>query len=856
MLTQQLGLLNEEFQRRNGKQNAAVEEANRRRRAAAGRPVHQPWPRSGGGSDLSLQTVNGWLPKKRSSAEPSVPSDFEDLWAVIAVMLEATGTPPDARQRRHWKRLHQDARLPEAGLDDEVRGYLDAARKSAEQHPYSGLAGRAGPPPLADVYVHQQNQAADRDEVPAEPAEALFGRNDRLCLLIAGPGGGKSTLLRARLRAAANAWNDGKVPARRLDRTVPVWVSARGLAGDDVTVADALAGATRSLSRFGPSPGLPATRFLKRPCPGAFWQVLVDGLDELPGAERRREVLEKLRNAATQDPSLYRCVVATRPLTEYELIPVGSGVPRYQLQPFTPGDLDAYIAKYFAYRWPEPEATHRSRRFAAALREAFLHELAESPLMAFILCQLYLAHPDRPLPAGRHAVYETFTELLYESNAHKQVADSHEAAITHLVQSLQSPAARQAAEAAARQVHERLPQLIDYLAHRWHTGPKDPAAVVLANHEAVQRPGKVQPHVWQDFVESLLGHTGLLVHLPDGLGFPHQTFLEYHAARHATRDEQARSDALRSGRLLSAPEAELSYAGFLLDALLSAPGDAPLEVTRMVEAATRIGGTDDCRFLVAQVNLQTQLPTVPTARQLLRFSESADLLGVDRIRAAAALVWVDGHRELAAARLIALAHDPALYASDCAYAAERLSRLEGYRTAGADRLIALADDPTLDANDCTYAAERLSGVEGYRTAGASRLAALADDPTLVSNDRRHAAERLSEVEGYRTAGADRLIALADDLTLSGLARAEAARLLAGMEGYQKPGADRLIALAEDPSLDAFDRETVARYLWRVNGFRGAGASRRAAVTGDAVSDQAQRNATAEALAKRSGGQAD
>ncbi|MET9887595.1 hypothetical protein ABZZ20_31560 [Streptomyces sp. NPDC006430] len=47
--------------------------------------------------------------------------------------------------------------------------------------------------------------------------------------------------------------------------------------------------------------------------------MLVDDLDEHPTADERRAVLEKLANAVAADPPLYRCVVATRPLTENEL---------------------------------------------------------------------------------------------------------------------------------------------------------------------------------------------------------------------------------------------------------------------------------------------------------------------------------------------------------------------------------------------------------------------------------------------------------------------------------------------------------------------------------------------------------
>lgn len=95
-----------------------------------------------------------------------------------------------------------------------------------------------------------------------------------------------------------------------------------------------------------------------------------------------------------------------------------------------------------------------------------------------------------------------FTRLIYDDN--EDDGDSHEAAIARLVASMHRPRARRETETATRRIHEHMPELVD----------------------------------------DLLRHTGLLVQHEDGLDFPHQTFLEYHAARHATRNERARTELL------------------------------------------------------------------------------------------------------------------------------------------------------------------------------------------------------------------------------------------------------------------------------------------------------------------------
>lgn len=864
-------------------QKAAVEEANRRRRRVAGRAEEEPWPRGESGADLSLQSVNGWFPKRKGSKNPSVPQDFEDLWAVVVVMLEWTGRVRNASAaeglRHAWKQLHADAQRA-TGLDPEVHGYLEAARKAAEQHPYPGLSSRVTIPSLAEVYVRQfgrrtigKGHAATGQDVAglSVSAEEVFRGPDSLCVLVAGPGVGKSTLLRTRLWAAAGEWLGSAQTGRNPAPVVPIWVSARALAGEETQVPDALAAATRKLSQHGRYPELDRTYFLERPCAGARWHLLVDGLDELPNALERRAVLEKLANAVAGEPPLYRCVVATRPLTDSELDVLSDATPRYELQPFAAEDLSAYVVKYFTTRWPQEEAVRRAHRFTDALRASSLHQLASNPLMAFMLCQLHLTNPKLSLPEGRSAVYERFNDLLYENNQGKRVADSHEEAIQHLVQSLQSPRARKEADNAARKVHEHLPELIAYLAHRWRTGRHTPVAEVLDSHEAVDRPRKVSSERWAAFLEDLLRHTGLLVYHVDGLDFPHQTFLEYHAARYATRDEQASSDLLDElfppGRAqLQVPDTEASYLGFLLDGILTCSDRLAIKAIKAIEALTQQCGEPAQLFLTSQIALRTNLPSASTARQLTRFANDAschanrrvdaayclvdvpgcqdagaDLLtaltcdatlgDVGRVYAAGSLTALEWRQAQGAELLTAFTRDTTLRDSARVYAAGWLSRLEGHRGAGADLLTVFAGDATFHDSDRVEAANWLVRAEEWREAGAGLLTALADDMTLHDSGRINAAQALAQVEGYQQTGADLLNALAEDATLNGSCRLHAANLLA-WEGYLEAAGDALIALAEDTTLHDSDRLSAANALAELEERRGAGVDLLTAFTRD------------------------
>ncbi|WP_077191358.1 hypothetical protein [Streptomyces lydicus] len=170
-LAAQLGKLLAELRGPEKSQKAVVDEANRRRRTAAGRPKDEPWPRRKGGEDLSPKTLNDWLPKQPGSKEPSVPRSFEALWSVVEVMLRWTGQLRDKTSEnqlhRYWRELYAEAQRG-TSLDEEVRGYLEAARKAAEQHPYLDILGQIDPPSLAKVHVRQRSRPAV-DDADAEP---------------------------------------------------------------------------------------------------------------------------------------------------------------------------------------------------------------------------------------------------------------------------------------------------------------------------------------------------------------------------------------------------------------------------------------------------------------------------------------------------------------------------------------------------------------------------------------------------------------------------------------------------------------------------------------------------------------
>lgn len=762
--------------------------------------------------------------------------------------------------------------------------YLLAARRAADHSPYPGFDDRT-PDSLATLHVRQMAAARlpHADGSPSggspsgtqpefgrlAPADAVFAGDDRVCVLIADAGGGKSTLLRRHLAEAADYWLDeDRDESSRVHTAVPVLIRATALAGTRLLPRALALAVTDELATFGLREELPEDFFGHRPRPGTPWLVMVDGLDEIPDRGTRTALLERLAREADGEPAVYRFVVATRPVSEGELDRTGLSATRFELQPFTTNDLRLYGRKRFS-ALPGPD--RHVEVFTAGLRRSRLAELARTPLMAFVLCQLYAADPARPLPQGRAGAYRSFVESVYEQNIHKRVRATHDEAIRSLTDRHQIPPDRQAVEQAAQAARDHLPRLIDYMAHERINGNTAPAVEIMAAHVCARRPATVNASIWHNFLGDLLRPTGLLTERSGDLGFPHRTVLEYHAARHATRDEQARAQVLdelftlrhrpTDGRWRP-PDLAPSYVGFLLDGLLAAHDDITAATHRALERLAAHGGRPACFFLARQVRLRTNLPVHTTAGQLADFADDDALddgipgLGHPRVEAVAALAELDGYREEGAERLARFAADTALNDHGRVAAAVAMTELEGYESQGAGHLARFAAGTTLDDYACVAAAVAMTELEGYESQGARHLARFAADTTRSGHPRLRAGIVFAQMDGHAGRGAALLAALGADVTLDvrhrmeaawalaelgdqyatglladfagdttvhGDSRVRAAWILAVLEGHREDGAELLAGLAADTALRGDHRVGAAIALAVLEGHQGEGA---------------------------------
>ncbi|WP_405785935.1 NACHT domain-containing protein [Streptomyces sp. NBC_01367] len=669
----------------------------------------------------------------------------------------------------------------------QLHSYLNAASRTVDRHPYPGLAEGPGPFPLAEVYVRQlaedQHFSEDRDRSNADspdvaslpaPAEAIFAGGGRIRVVLAAAGGGKSVLLRRYLATEAGFWMaDGRID--RADPAIPVLIRATALAGMPLLAQGLAQAAIEELGPYGLRETPTSEFFGEQPAPQVPWLVMVDGLDEIPDRATRVALLERLAREADQELSPYRFVVATRPLPAGELDRLGPGAERFELQPFSAADMWKYARGCFR---DLPEVERQVSTFAAGLRQSGLNGLARTPLVAFMLCQLYAADPARPLPDGRAGAYQSFVELVYEQNTHKGIRRTHDEVTRALKDRHQIPRDQRAAEQAAHRVQEDLPQLIDHLAYERINGNTALAVDILASQLNVQRPEKVNPVLWNAFLGDLLRPTGLLAERSGDLDFLHQTLLEYHAARHATRDEQARAALLERlfqrrrddvGHDLDQP----SYLGFLLDGLLS-PADDLAEAT--IRALEELAASDQrvaWELFVKQVRLRTKLPHDLTVCHLVALAHNP-ALSVNRLLAASTLAMVPGYQARGAALLVHFTQDSSLSVSDRVRAARLLAEVDGHRSQGTQLLVDLLADRSLDFWLRLDAGYHLAAVRERRDDVVRLFAPLVGAAKTPSRQVTHAA--LLAAFGEESAIA-LLLRLANDPTIGIRDRVDAGRAL-------------------------------------------------------------------------------
>jgi hypothetical protein len=136
--------------------------------------------------------------------------------------------------------------------------------------------------------------------------------------------------------------------------------------------------------------------------------ILVDGIDEIPDAERRR-TRAWLRDLLDAHPG-NRWLVTSRPSAVREDWLAEEGFTELALTPMGPADVAAFVRRWHAAAGPEA-AAYEEPLLTAVRAKPDLGRLATNPLMCGLICAL---HRDRRgyLPQGRKELYAAALSML------------------------------------------------------------------------------------------------------------------------------------------------------------------------------------------------------------------------------------------------------------------------------------------------------------------------------------------------------------------------------------------------------------------------------------------------------------
>jgi HEAT repeat protein len=655
-------------------------------------------------------------------------------------------------------------------------------------------------PAARDIYVQQHAEAAGGDlgaSAVLTVAEVL-ARN-HCALVLAGAGGGKSTLVSQVAERAAVWW----LTATRTHRpreapfgpVVPVAVAAAALVDDNLPAA--LASGCQAML----GARVPPSTFAGPPHPGTRWLVLADGVDEVMDPQSRSRVLWNLAQWAGEPDRPYRFLITSRPLPRTELAGLRArGAAEFRLRPFDVDDLGTFAHRWFAARRPdEPEPVR------AALAEDYVQRVAGapwSPLMRVPLLATIAAivfeDPDTGPLAGRADLYERFVQhLMYSRGGGARL-------LAELY--TRGRDGRRLAEWLDRHLRDVVEAVADERLRPGGraAGIRELAVQVFADRSPLEPASVVRD--WNRWVLALLTATGLFDNRGSDLEFVHPSICDYLAAG-------PRGEALKPEDWLSEVR-DPGRRGLALLALARSRQPPDPLVDRLV-------GTDPADLVVAGEVLADGVVVTTPLRDRIVEAMVAGLVAerdtaTDCLRV---LVELSGDPAVMA-RLERLAEDrtsPPWVRAVVADAIRTVSPDSGNRLL---RTVAL--DDRLSDGVRRWAALRLyRGVDGIVVDTAAvgpdeydsvlaraALRSTARDEAVAPQGRFQDAEalaRLGDVEGYRVLGT-----LAVDGRVPVETRLHAVGALVAYAAGTEP--DHLRAVAGDVQVDPVVRRTAAAAL--------------------------------------------
>ncbi|MFI1658811.1 NACHT domain-containing protein [Streptomyces sp. NPDC020472] len=436
---------------------------------------------------------------------------------------------------------------------------LDLAYFSLEAT--GGTSAPGGLDEAGHLLPHQREQAVR--------ADLALARHDRV-LLRGLAGSGKTTLVQwLTVSAATEGRTDGMAYLRgRVPFVLPLRALTRH--GERLPAPD----------RFLPAAGCPLTPpdgWADRVLAAGRAVVLVDGIDEIPEAERgrARDWLRNLLDAYEGN----RWLVTSRPTAVRDDWLARDGFTELTLSPMTRAEVATFVRRWHRAAGPETEPYEQPLLDALRTTE-HVAQLATNPLMCGLICAL---HRDRRgfLPRGRKALYEAALSMLLARRDRER--------------DMGAPSGIALDEAPQIQLIQRLAYWLTLNGRtqldRTHAESLVREAVPAVQEAAPHDPGRVFTH--------LLHRSGLLREpTEDTVDFVHRTFQDYLAAkdlvdrwdigvliRHAADDQW--EDVIRMAVGHARPRECAEILEELLKAADAAP-DRPVRLRLTLLAATAL----------------------------------------------------------------------------------------------------------------------------------------------------------------------------------------------------------------------------------------------------------------------------
>jgi HEAT repeat protein len=474
----------------------------------------------------------------------------------------AASTPDDERDYLRWVMdRHRTVRSTGMVRDTVVQLPLDEVfvglQARFDRHPgdrarawfdreYADLreqadAGRLDPAALETALdrlhlIYQREFPHDREEPDADLLVLDAVAANPHLVVLGEPGSGKTTLLRYLASTHARA---GLTRARVHGREprLPIYLRIGDLAGarPGVGIGDVLVGRIRAQECR--VPGL--ADLLRRRLDAGGCLVLLDGLDEVGAADRRRGVVETVADFVAANSRQGNRFVVTSRISGYPAAALPEPFRAVRLQEMG----DSTIARFLEVYCREVEraelragldraARHDARQEAEAIGRALadnpgVRRLAASPLLLVALILVHRASgrlPQRRVEAYTevcHALGRTWRSL--QGVTAEDLPDERLLPVWLAELGAWIHEHRQDGAASRLELLAVLgPLWADHRAVTW-----DPRVLALADPMATEAGRAVT-----DFVDQVDRQTGLLVErAPHRYGFPHLTFQEYYTGR-------------------------------------------------------------------------------------------------------------------------------------------------------------------------------------------------------------------------------------------------------------------------------------------------------------------------------------